>query len=185
MTASIAECEIRTGSSNLSETGSSLNDSESEDESFIELDADSILSYLDDDNLLIDVDNGELELDGIKFEAILDFDDESENEEEEPEIKPRTRATSIRKPPSSEPIVEDKNVKNAVEPVSTGSRSVPKRRGRPPGPSRSKNGVQKMKFKKPKARETKVKTQSGATIEADEELSKSLSNIDINAHPGS
>ena len=58
MTASIAECEIRTGSSNLSETGSSLNDSESEDESFIELDADSILSYLDDDNLLIDVDNG-------------------------------------------------------------------------------------------------------------------------------
>ena len=59
MTASIAECEIRTGSSNLSETGSSLNDSESEDESFIELDADSILSYLDDDNLLIDVDNGE------------------------------------------------------------------------------------------------------------------------------
>ena len=42
-----------------------------------------------------------------------------------------------------------------------------------------------MKFKKPKARETKVKTQSGATIEADEELSKSLSNIDINAHPGS
>ena len=93
--------------------------------------------------------------------------------------------SSIRKPPSSEPIVEDKNVKNAVEPVSTGSRSVPKRRGRPPGPSRSKNGVQKMKFKKPKARETKVKTQSGATIEADEELSKSLSNIDINAHPGS
>ena len=36
--------------------------------------------------------SGELELDGIKFEAILDFDDESENEEEEPETKPRTRA---------------------------------------------------------------------------------------------